>query len=730
MSDLLRILKRYLPALVLAIFGILLSIYGYFYAAGLDVARAYDYYNRWADERLDEINHNITRELDRLNTVSAYFDATSTIEKAQFDLFVQQVTGEKSTYQAIEWIPVVPREKRASFEREASRAYQAPFGIKERDADGNMMTAGQRDFYYPVYFVYPLEGNAAAVGFDLGSNAARLAALEQARDSGVTVATPRISLVQLKKNNLGILLFTPVYKHGHPVATVEQRRQHILGFVLGVMRVTDMIDEFSMAPRYKPAGIDVYLFDLTNEQDSFMYVHSSRIREKRDAPVLSFEQATQGLHSLQEREIGTRTWALVTRPVDPEFTSSLTNQRWFLLYGGLFCTLIIVIQLVFAARRRLAVENLVIERTRQLEETINTAKQEEMRLRAVLENSAEGIITIDGLGNITSANAAAQSLFGYSLDELLGKNISMLIPPDERSAHDKYLAQSQLHASKVINQARELFGYRKDGHRFPMELNVSAMTLNGQRAYIGLMRDISERKKVEVRKTEFISTVSHELRTPLTSIKGSLGLVLSGAFGELPEKVHNLVEIANVNCERQIALVNDLLDMEKIFAGKMQYQMKPIFLNDVVLQSLVSNAGYGEKYGVKFELVGSIVSAKVFGDTGRLIQVMSNLLSNAAKFSPKDGVVEVMLREENGTHYRVSVRDFGAGIPDAFRKNIFDRFSQADSSDTRQKGGTGLGLSISKAIITDHQGHIDFESVEGKGATFYFTLPKYNERIG
>ena len=223
-------------------------------------------------------------------------------------------------------------------------------------------------------------------------------------------------------------------------------------------------------------------------------------------------------------------------------------------------------------------------------------------------------------------------------------------------------------------------------------------------------------------KNEFISTVSHELRTPITSIQGSLGLIANGIMGPLPVQAKPLVDIAYKNCQRLVTLINDILDMEKIAAGKMRALFKPVEIGSLVEQAIEANRAFGAQYNVSFELRNAATGIHVNADSDRLIQVVTNLLSNAAKFSPRGGTVDVAVSARDGW-VRVSVADHGPGIPEEFRKRIFQKFSQADSSDMRQKGGTGLGLAICKIILEKHGGRISFESEIGKGTTFLFELP-------
>ena len=241
-----------------------------------------------------------------------------------------------------------------------------------------------------------------------------------------------------------------------------------------------------------------------------------------------------------------------------------------------------------------------------------------------------------------------------------------------------------------------------------------------------LVRHITELNKVERMKSEFISTVSHELRTPLTSIRGSLGLIMGGVGGELPVQAKTLAEIAHKNSERLILLVNDILDMEKIEAGKMEFDMQPVKLMPLLEQALEGNRAYGEQYKVSYEIESGMPEAMVRVDANRLLQVFANLLSNAAKFSPAGGKVSVAVGRADG-RIRVEIKDRGFGIADEFKNRIFQKFAQADSSDTRKKGGTGLGLSITKAMVEQMGGSIGFDSQPNILTTFFIEFPVWQD---
>lgn len=352
----------------------------------------------------------------------------------------------------------------------------------------------------------------------------------------------------------------------------------------------------------------------------------------------------------------------------------------------------------------------------------------EGRMRAILDNVSECIITTNDHGMIQSVNPALERMFGYKAEQVTGRHLSILFTDLYQRIHDNYIADSQTNHDPQHHFTSEAFGLRKNRSEIALEVTASDFVLGNERLFVWIMRDITERKKVDRMKDEFVSVVSHELRTPLTSILGSLGLLNSGVMGDLSDQAQQMLTIAQNNSERLVRLINDILDIEKIESGELSFTGQRIDLAELVRQSVDANRGFGEKYSVTFVIEESLSDTYVQGDHDRLMQVLANLLSNAAKYSPAQGTVYIgMIRKKH--FVSVTVRDEGPGIPDAFRDRIFEKFAQVDSSDTRQKDGTGLGLSIARSIVELHGGIVGFTSPACGGTEFFFDLPECLEDL-
>ncbi|MDI1236933.1 MAG: PAS domain S-box protein [Polaromonas sp.] len=365
--------------------------------------------------------------------------------------------------------------------------------------------------------------------------------------------------------------------------------------------------------------------------------------------------------------------------------------------------------------------------TTEMHRVSNALRASELQLREITDTVPALIAYVDKAQCFRFHNRAYEEGFGLSHEQIDGKTLLEVMGEEfyqvVRARVDEVLSGYPVVYERTQKTAR--------GDHRDYVVNYFPRYGDGKEegeviGFYSLATDVTEFKRIDRMKSEFVSTVSHELRTPLTSIRGSLGLIAGGVAGELPAAVKTLVEIARNNCERLIRLINDILDIEKIESGKMRLDLQVVELQPLLAQVLAANEGFGAAQNVGLTLDFPKGDLRVQVDSDRLAQVVTNLLSNAVKFSPPGGLVQVHVSRA-GLGVRVEVRDQGAGVPEEFRKRIFQKFSQADSSDTRQKGGTGLGLNISRAIVERLGGSVGFDSKAGKGATFFFELPEWKE---
>ena len=363
---------------------------------------------------------------------------------------------------------------------------------------------------------------------------------------------------------------------------------------------------------------------------------------------------------------------------------------------------------------------------RQLVELKEARRQVEAsgrKLALFAERAPIAVLELQPDGTVAEVNHAAEILFGYAAAELVGGPVKKLVLAE---FHDEFEhIWQQLLSSRESIAGLKIRNPRRDGIELTCEWTVTPL-VNFQKDVIAVIaqgRDVTAQLEAERMKKEFTSTLSHELRTPLTSIIGSLQLINSGVMGDVDKEVGELTMVAERNGQRLLDLINDILDIEKIESGKVTLAPEVMRVDELVRESLVLNKAFGERFKVSFQSQGDIPQRQVHADRKRLLQVMTNLLSNAAKFSPEGGIVEIST-EDAGPNVRIAVHDRGSGIPEAFRSRIFGRFTQADSTATRQKGGSGLGLAICKRLVELMRGRIGFDDRPGGGTTFWFELPR------
>ncbi|MDX1634854.1 MAG: PAS domain-containing protein [Marinobacter sp.] len=348
-------------------------------------------------------------------------------------------------------------------------------------------------------------------------------------------------------------------------------------------------------------------------------------------------------------------------------------------------------------------------------------EKSERQLRGLFELSPLGIALHEyDNGRLQDVNDALLSVSGHDRGECLQMRFTDLPAVEEREMVTTALQQMAVSGRYGPLETEFI---RRDGSRHPVRLQGLLISgSDGTQMVWSLIEDISQRRRMERLKNEFVSTVSHELRTPLTSISGALSLVAHGSFGALPEQAAKLVNIAHRNSQQLTLLINDLLDIEKLAAGEVTFDRSPQLLATMIDRAVELNQGFADKQRVTLVTEPADPALRVWVAPLRLVQALSNLVSNAIKFSPAGEQVTLATRVMD-SNVRIEVRDHGPGVPTEFRDRIFQRFAQADASSTRQIRGTGLGLAITRELIHRMDGEVGFDSVPGQGSTFWLQLP-------
>jgi len=435
-------------------------------------------FRRAVDERASSFERELSLNVELLHGIKSLFVGSDDVSHETFARVSQEVLSRHANVQALEWIPRIGDRERESTEL-ARRSDFPSFQFTERNDNGEMLPVKKKEVYFPVYYVEPYVGNESALGFDLSSNPVRLAAIEESAESGAVQLTASITLVQEMESQKGFLAFVPVY--AGEATTIPERGEKLRGFALGVYRIGDIFSASILSGA--AVGIDISLMDETDSASPEVLHHHQSRKGEDPVETVSYRKPVQ--------EIGGRKWAIIASPTPSFYQDRFGRTPWLALAGGILVTLVLIGYVVIVERRTAIVNALVRERTSELHSSEET-------IRSILNTAVEAIITIDDAGIVLSFNPAAENIFGYESAEVLGQNVSMLMPEPHQSAHDGYIRHYlETGERNVIGMVREEVGRHKGGVEFPMEFGVSEVDLGGSRQFTGIVRDISERKHLE-----------------------------------------------------------------------------------------------------------------------------------------------------------------------------------------------------------------------------------------
>ncbi|HEY0845262.1 MAG TPA: CHASE domain-containing protein [Noviherbaspirillum sp.] len=686
---------------------------------------------------VEDIKHRIEERMQTYEQVlrsgKGLFSSSHSVESDEWYQFAYdlKIDLHYPGIQGIGFAKLVTQADRPAFEEAMRRDGFPHYRIWPGDA---------RKEYTPITYLSPLsETNNRVLGFDMFSEPVRRAAMEKARDSGAPSVTGKVTLVQEtdRKRQAGFLMYMAVYRNRAPIATMEQRRAALVGYVYSPFRMADLMEGI-LGVSMPEVALEIF----------------DGIREVEISRMYSSEPSPDGLHLAYPNrftikkilEVEDRHWTLRVTTL-PAFEATVDRQKSLivLVAGALISMLFFSVVRALSTTRT---EALALAR-----EMTDALQESEVRFESLVESASDfAIIATDLDGVIRVFSIGAERMLGYRAHEMVGRQTPIAFHVREEIAaraaqieretgtRVEGLAVFVMSARHGQAETREWTYVRSDGSRLPVQLTISAIRgVRGEiTGYVGIARDITEERRTKEEleaamrqaesasqaKSNFVANMSHELRTPMNAV---LGMAYLMGNTPLSPDQHKYLDMIRTSGQSLLNILNDILDFSKIEAGRMELSPVRFGLDDVLnAMTTIVGINAGEK-DLELSLgVDPDVPAWLIGDALRLQQVLVNLAGNAIKFTPRGEVtilVDLAERTEQTAMLRIRVRDTGIGMTDEQQKGLFSAFYQADSSTTRRFGGTGLGLAISSRLVDMMGGRIDVKSTLGKGSEFTVTLP-------
>lgn len=701
-------------------------------------------FGKEARKQADRIVDNFHEYQVSVQFVGNFLDNTVGASRKEFRGFVENVLDRYPSMRAISWNPRIKLDQRAIYEDLPRKNGFKTFQFVERDHSGKLVRAGDREEYVVVYYIEPLKGNEAALGFDIASNKKRLKTINQATDTGKITITEKILLVQDKEKQPGALILFPLYKHGVSIDSVESRRKYLEGFSVGVLNIGTVIQ--SSLDQDSVHTMNLYLYDESSEEGERFLYHLTAEGDPVSPVIPQQEELESSFHWSTTFNVGGRTWKLILKPSNAYLDSHRSYQSLVLLVGMAAFSLFLIFYLYKSHNHTVSLEREITER-QIAERKLNQYKEQledTVRKRTYdLKNRVKELNCLYGIYQLVEARQESS--------EKLYQKIVNLIPPSWQYP-EITCARITLNHEEFLTEGFEESPWKLECDIIVYGKNIGTLEVyylkeipNAQgtpfldeeksliHAIAEQLQHITERKQYEEAiiqarinaedanraKSEFLRTMSHELRTPLTVILGNINILTDTEDLPDEEEIVDIAKDIEDSGKHLLTLINDLLDLSKIEAGKMELNIADLKTSSLMSEIQSHVKVLSEQKGLNLEM--EIEDFNVKADPIRLKQVLLNLISNSIKFT-KQGFVKISV--SRSAEFAVfQVEDSGCGINDKALPYIFDPFRQADSSTTRAVGGTGLGLAITKKLVTMHGGAIEVTSQVDTGSTFSFTIP-------
>ncbi|MHB8882824.1 MAG: CHASE domain-containing protein [Thermodesulfovibrionales bacterium] len=750
-------------------------------------------FNEDVENRIFTLKRELQINMQLLKSLQALFYHTAKeedVKRNEFRNFTGHILKQFKDVQALAWIPRVPDSRRAEYEYLARREGLADFQFTERTAPGKMKKAEKRGEYFPVYFAEPYKGNETVSGFDLASDPTIREAMDAARRSGGIVASGGIHFSGEAGGQFSIFAVAPVYRRGVSLNSDQARWENLEGFSAGVFSIGSSVEE---ALSYlAPEGIDFAIYDVSaQEQEQLLYTHASRTRKT----LMPDKGPETRLRRTEILDVAGRKWKIVYAATPERLAAERSSRHWVFLLAGFMFTGLVTGFLFISARHAAHAEKIskdLLDANANLSQEINERRQADEVIRSlhrknttILDSAGEGIFGIDREGIMTFLNPAAAKMLGYKPEELLGAAQHSRIhhSNDDGTPHpiEACLIYTACKDGKVYHTDNEVF-WRKDGTSFPIAYTSTPVWEDGAvTGAVVVFKDITEGKGMERKlreytgnleqmvtartreleaalqaaetanraKSDFLANMSHELRTPLNSIIGFSELMREGLTGPLSEKQSDFLNDIWQSGKHLLRLINDILDLSKVEAGRMELELSEFNVAGLLAESLVMFKEKAFKHGIKLRIEIPEEIGYIRADELKIKQVFCNLVSNAIKFTPDGGSVNISARRapgsgevqraapeegqagslplQNGNFVEISVADTGIGIAKEDMDRLFQPFQQLAAVATKKYEGTGLGLNLSRKFVELHGGRMWAESEIGKGSRFLFVIPTGKE---
>ena len=731
----LRWWQTHIEAVLTAILGIAITLGAAFIVHKAEYHTRSMVFMRLADAHAAMIDEAVREIRSELGGLARFFEGSVEVTREEFQHFAGPL-GRRSAVQAYAWVVRVPHAERARYEASVRAEGIKQSALIARSQSGTFVDAPVKGEYYPIRFIEPPGENAVALGFDYNSDPLRRECMIDSRLTGLASATAPAPLVIDSTSQNGIIALQPVYEQDPETGAGPARTgpPAVRGFAVAVLRPETTVREALTKAEQYGKVLCVDFLDIHSKAQPIWLASSttSHAGAMGQEDVRDIER-NGTLWFVNPMFLFGRTYLVSIHPGPEFYSTNPIRGGWLVGAGGSVLTALMTILVAFLSSRRAVLEDQVRMRTEALRDS-------EVRYRSVVERANDGIIIIHG-GRIVLANSSFATMIGRPAGALQGTEFESLLDVNDRQQWEDRTARrlrGEDPPSIIQTSLR-----RDDGSCVPVELNAGMIQDESGMADLVMVRDNSERRRAEAErnrliadlevakqkaedatraKSEFLANMSHEIRTPMNGVIGMTGLLMDS---HLTAEQRQYADIVRTSAENLLTIINDILDFSKIEARKLEFEELDFDVRGLIEDTaeMLAVKAHEKKLELAYA-VDPAVPGILRGDPGRLRQILVNLGGNAIKFT-KHGHVSICVErfaEMNGRLFlRFVIADTGIGIPEEKQKHLFNPFTQADGSTTREFGGTGLGLAIARQIVELMGGKIGLSSTPGKGSTFWFT---------